>query len=62
VTILGDAANRDAAIAFVRFMLGPEGMFLIEDCFVEPISPALCPDPDLLPAALRELVEQGEDL
>jgi molybdate/tungstate transport system substrate-binding protein len=62
LTILKAAPNRQAATAFVQFLLGPEGMQLIEDCFVEPISPALCASPDLLPPSLQALVEQREDL
>jgi molybdate/tungstate transport system substrate-binding protein len=62
VTILNEAPNRDAAVAFVQFMLSPEGRPLIEECFVEPIVPALTSDPELLPPSIRELVEKGEDL
>jgi len=62
LTVLNDAPNPEAAEAFVRFILGGEGAQLVEEAFVEPISPALTPDPELLPESLRGLVEKGEDL
>lgn len=56
VTIPKNAPNPDLAIAFLEFLLGPQGQAIMENCGQPPIVPALASDPDKLPQGLRELV------
>jgi molybdate/tungstate transport system substrate-binding protein len=60
VTLIKQAPNRDAAIAFLAFMLDPDGgLKILADCGQPPFVPARVPDDamrDALPAKLRPLV------
>ncbi|WP_027188998.1 tungstate ABC transporter substrate-binding protein WtpA [Paucidesulfovibrio longus] len=64
VTLLRDAPNREAAVAFLRFLLDPEqGLKILNDMGQPPFVPARVPDKAMLekvPAELLPLVEAGE--
>jgi molybdate/tungstate transport system substrate-binding protein len=64
VTLLRDAPNREAAVAFLRFLLDPEqGLNILNDMGQPPFVPARVPDKAMLekvPAELLPLVEAGE--
>jgi molybdate/tungstate transport system substrate-binding protein len=61
VTLLRDARNREAAIAFLEFMLSPEhGLKLLKEMGQPPFVPCRVPSEamhELLPQSLRPLVE-----
>lgn len=59
VTILADAAHRDEAVAFVRFLLGREGGAILASRGFDPLAPVLFGDASALPAELRALVGDG---
>jgi molybdate/tungstate transport system substrate-binding protein len=57
VTVPKVAPSPDLAVAFVRFLLGPEGQAIIGEQGQPPIVPPVAGDKDKLPAALRVLVQ-----
>ena len=59
-TILTDAPNRPAALAFMELLLSAEGQGVMEDNFQEPIVPALTPDASKVPAELAAFVAKAE--
>ncbi|MEA1958685.1 MAG: tungstate ABC transporter substrate-binding protein WtpA [Chloroflexota bacterium] len=56
VTIPSNAPSPEMALAFVEFMLGPEGQTILEGCGQPPIVPAIASDIDKLPEELKEYV------
>jgi len=57
VTIPRNAPSPDLAIAFLEFLLGPEGQAIMEAQGQPPIVPAIASDKDTLPPALQALVK-----
>jgi len=57
LTVPTNAPNRDEAVRFVRFMLGPTGSAILRKLGVPLISPYRTDNPDAVPEALRPLVE-----
>ena len=55
ITVPQDAPNRRAALAFVEFMLGPEGQGIMESCGQGVIVPAVCEQYESLPDELKGL-------
>ncbi len=64
VTLINDAPNKEAAVAFLAYMLDPEGgLKVLEDMGQPPFIPARVPTQDMydaLPDALKSLVEVKE--
>jgi len=58
VTIPKNAPHPDLAIAFLRFLLSPEGQAIMAENGQPPIVPAIASDPTKLPEELRELVAE----
>ncbi len=58
LTIPKNAPHPELAIAFVRFLLGPEGQAIMRDSGQPPIVPATTDDISKTPAELKELVAQ----
>jgi molybdate/tungstate transport system substrate-binding protein len=57
VTIPNNAPSPELAVAFVKFLLGPEGQAIMEEQGQPPIVPPVTADMDKLPDALQEMVE-----
>jgi molybdate/tungstate transport system substrate-binding protein len=57
VTIPHTAPNPDLAVAFLIFLLSPEGMEILSNHGQIPINPPLTSEPDLLPEDLRPWVQ-----
>ena len=61
ITLIKDAPNRDAAVAFLEYMLSPEGgLKILKDMGQPPFIPCRVPDAAMmenLPSELRSLVE-----
>lgn len=60
ITIPRDAANRAAAVRFLKLLMSEHGRQIMEDNYQETIVPALTPDPAALPEELRDLVEEAD--
>jgi molybdate/tungstate transport system substrate-binding protein len=56
VTILDKAPQKEEAIKFMEFMLGPEGMDMFRRNGQEPISPPVAQPYELLPQSLKEFL------
>ncbi len=54
VTIPSGAENRPAAEAWVELLISPEGAEILEKCGQPPITPAVCPELEIIPQPLRE--------
>ena len=59
VTILRNAPSPELALAFVQFLLGPQGQAIMEAQGQPPIVPPAAVDKDALPAELQPLVGQS---
>ena len=57
VTIPSNFANQEMAIAWVDFLLGEEGMSIMEANGQPPVSPGITDDANKLPEALKKYVE-----
>jgi len=57
VTVVRHAPNPDGAVAFVRFLLGPEGSRILRDAGFTPLHPKAVGDPEAVPGALRSTVK-----
>ena len=60
VTIPKNAPHRELAIAFVKFLLGPDGQAIMGRAGQPPISPATTDDIGKVPPELKALVVQAE--
>lgn len=60
VTIPDNAPSPDLAVAFTKFLLGPEGHAIMEEQGQPPIVPPVSTTWDALPSDLQETVEQVE--
>ncbi|MCD6239641.1 MAG: tungstate ABC transporter substrate-binding protein WtpA [Thermotogae bacterium] len=60
VTIPNNAPNRRGAIAFLKFLLGPEGRKIMKENGQPPIIPAETNDVSKVPLELRPLVKEGK--
>lgn len=58
VTIPKNTPHPDLAIAFLRFLLGPEGQAIMAENGQPPIFPAIASDPMTLPEELKDLVAE----
>ncbi len=56
ITIPRNAPHPDLAISLIKFLLGPEGQAIMENCGQPPIVPAIASDRDRLPEVLKEFV------
>lgn len=57
VTMPSDAPSPELAVAFVEFLLGPEGQAIMEAQGQPPIVPPVSADVDSLPATLKDMVD-----
>jgi molybdate/tungstate transport system substrate-binding protein len=60
VTIPNNAPNPDLAVAFVEFLLGPEGQAIMEGQGQPPIVPPVSTDVEHLPDVLKGIVESAD--
>ena len=60
VTIPKNAPHPELAIAFLEFLLGPDGQAIMADCGQPPIVPALTNDRSKLPQELKEFATEKE--
>lgn len=60
ITVLNNAPQRDLAIEFVQLLLSPEGNTITEECFQEPIIPAVATNNSSnIPNALQQYITQA---
>ena len=57
LTMPKNAPHPELAVAFLQFMLGPEGQAILDKLGQPPLTPPLVDAPDKLPAALQPLVK-----
>ncbi len=57
LTMPKNAPHPELAVAFLQFMLGPEGQAILNELGQPPLTPPLVDAPDKLPAALQPLVQ-----
>ena len=55
MTITNNAKNKDAAIKFIQFVLGPEGQRIFRDCDQPELIPPKCDNISALPDSLKPL-------
>ncbi len=60
ITLLEDAQNRPAAMAFLKLLLSEEGQQIMRDNYQEPVVPAIAPDITAIPEELTPFVGQAE--
>ncbi|MGC9317816.1 MAG: extracellular solute-binding protein [Armatimonadota bacterium] len=59
ITILDDARNREAAVGFLRLLLGPEGRKALEDHLLDLTQPRVTPGSERPPDEVAELIEDA---
>ena len=60
ITVLNNAPQRDLAIEFVQLLLSPDGNKITEECFQEPIVPAVATNKSSdIPDALTQYITQA---
>ncbi len=57
VAVVQRAPNPDGAVAFVRFLLGPDGSRILKDAGVALLPPKAVGDPEAVPGALRGTIK-----
>jgi molybdate/tungstate transport system substrate-binding protein len=55
MTIANNSKNKDAAIKFIQFVLGPEGQRIFQDCNQPELIPPQCDNISALPDSLKSL-------
>ena len=55
MTIANNSQNKDAAIKFIQFVLGPEGQRIFQDCHQPELIPSQCDNINALPDSLKPL-------
>ncbi|MEA3408586.1 MAG: tungstate ABC transporter substrate-binding protein WtpA [Chloroflexota bacterium] len=60
MTMPNNAPSPELALAFVEFLLGPDGQAIMEEQGQPPIVPAVSADVDKLPDELKDMVEPAE--
>jgi len=57
MTIANNAKNKDAAVKFIQFVLGPEGRRIFEECNQPELVPPQCDNTNSLPGPLKALFQ-----
>ncbi len=58
MTIAGNSIKKEAAIRFIKFIIGTEGQRIFNETYHPPLIPALTDNIDIIPYALRSLLKQ----